>query len=619
MEVIAQKKTKKKKKEEEKKNKKKKNDDKKHKKKEDKKAAKEKQKEKAEQTKKKEKKTKKNKEATTTADKKNKNKQRVRPGEETLAQTHKATKDLPAAEIPASDIQLLKRLGKGCFGEVWRGECHAAQVAVKVPLIQKLNEAQLEALRSEITIMAGNPHTNIVLLMGACTTTPGKFQIVTELMDGDVEKLLHSPQGKNMSLFERLVMAKDAALGMTWLHCTEPAVIHRDLKTANLLYKRTGNSYVIKVCDFGLSAIKPDRVKNMRNEEGDAPGTPLYMAPEVMEGREYNEKADVYSFGIILWEIYTCKEPFPHHDDYDVFQHAVCVKGERPKIDRACMPSLRRLMEDCWHADQTKRPDFLEINSRLDAILVEAAIDDPEGRIFWCKYFLKNHSVSWDKFSQRFYKFLGLERPEYKDVTAVSSYLDRNNLQAAAAKERAEQNGEEAEEQASLDEVTLRCLRAIVAQPEPGESQRTEVDIQWFGMVLQWFGPLHRQVPEGELGFLDNLREMLSRPWFHGDVEMEDAQLRLNGAPPGTFLVRFSRQKGAYAITRVSEGGSIGNIRIARTSQGLSVSDDKHYATLDELIADLGDKLHLITACGGSRFLPLFEDAVASSGYEFMG
>ncbi|KAL6062209.1 Dual specificity protein kinase [Balamuthia mandrillaris] len=526
---------------------------------------------------------------------------------------------LRGAEIEPQEIHLMEELGGGCFGKVWRGECFAKPVAVKVPHVQKLDKDQLESLRSEIHIMSTNPHPNIILFMGACTI-PGKFQIVTELLDGDLEGLLHK-QGKKMSLFERMCMAKDAALGLNWLHCSNPAIIHRDLKTANLLYKKTGKSYSIKVCDFGLSAIKPKKITKLRDNEEGAKGTPLYMAPEVMLGQEFNEKADVYSFGIVLWEIYTCKDPFPHHSDYDEFLNAICRKGERPPIPRDCLPSLRSLMEDCWHADPNKRPNFQEINDRLDEIIVHSAIREHEGRIFWSKYFLKEHTIKWERFEETFYKFLGLPVPQDNAPDPVAAYILPQDIKAAEKKilDREKESGEKVT--VGDDVIAARCLRALVAEPESRGQVRSQVNIQWFGSVLDWFGPLERGAKGANI--LDNMRNICSNQWFHGDIEMNEAQRRLSGMPPGTFLVRFSTNAaypGAFTITRVSEQMAIGNVRIRqhRNPTGFSVNDERIFESLEALVTELRDVLNLKAACGGSRFQSLFVDQQPMLGYEVM-
>jgi serine/threonine protein kinase len=155
--------------------------------------------------------------------------------------------------------------------------------------------------------------------MGACTI-PGKFAIVMELLDGNLEELLFSEEGSKMRLFQRLVMAKEAALGMNRLHKTEPAIIHRDFKLENLMvrhhsqpakiysltnlcswcvvldneqYKRTDQTYITKVADFGLAAIKPKAKKTIK---ADPRGTPLTRAPEVWP--PFASRGDIPLLGI---------------------------------------------------------------------------------------------------------------------------------------------------------------------------------------------------------------------------------------------------------------------------------------------------------------------------------
>lgn len=109
-------------------------------------------------------------------------------------------------------------------------------------------------------------HPNIVLFLGACAT-PGKSFIVSEyLPNGDLEKMLHNPKIE-LTMFTRMRMAKDAALGMYWLHASHPQFIHRDLKSSNLLVDENGR---VKVCDFGLSQIKPqgENIKDTDSAKG---------------------------------------------------------------------------------------------------------------------------------------------------------------------------------------------------------------------------------------------------------------------------------------------------------------------------------------------------------------
>jgi len=501
-----------------------------------------------------------------------------------------ATKDDPtSSEIDEKDIKKIKKLGEGCFGVVYKGECYSLPVAIKFPHVQQLSKEELEDFRKEVHIMATNPHPHIVQFMGACTI-PGKFAIVMELLDGNLEELLFSEEGSKMRLFQRLVMAKEAALGMNRLHKTEPAIIHRDFKLENLMYKRTDQTYITKVADFGLAAIKPKAKKTIR---ADPRGTPLTRAPEIMLGKPFNQKADVYSFGMTLWEIVTCKELFPHHSDYDEFMDAICVKGERPPIPGNCLPSLKALLEDLWDADPDRRPNFDEVNARLDEILVEAAISDAKGREFWKKYFLRQHHVKWDEFVERFYAFIDQDMPEDAGGPTADTQI-----------------------------LNLRCLKALVAvKRKESDKGAGDVEIQHFGDVVAWFSGM-RVV--NHYTILDRMHNLLKNDWFHGDISSSEAARRLQKGP-GAFLVRFSQSTadyaGAFTVTRINEKGATVNIRINQDKTGgFSVNRDSTYPDLEVLIQDLKDTLFLKHACKGSRFQRIFEGAHDDdfSGYEVL-
>eukprot|EP01103_Thecamoeba_quadrilineata_P001586 TRINITY_DN1142_c0_g1_i2.p1 TRINITY_DN1142_c0_g1~~TRINITY_DN1142_c0_g1_i2.p1 ORF type:complete len:398 (-),score=42.82 TRINITY_DN1142_c0_g1_i2:632-1795(-) len=291
-------------------------------------------------------------------------------------------------QINPHEIELGDKLAEGCFGSVYVGRCRATDVAIKVPKKQEMSPEQLEAFCKEVEIMSNIYAPNITLFMGACTI-PGKIMMVTELLEGDFETLLRDKKS-SISLYDRMCMVKDAAQGVSWLHGSN--IIHRDLKTSNLLYDKAKR---VKVCDFGFSQLF-QRGKNLIDDEG-AKGTPLYMAPEVMLGDEFNEKADVYSFGIVLWEALTRLEPFTHHSDFDQFVEAVAIKNERPLIPNDCPPGLRKLITRCWAPSPSMRPSFPEIVESVEKIIVECAVDDPTGRLLWLTYFYRKDHISWEE------------------------------------------------------------------------------------------------------------------------------------------------------------------------------------------------------------------------------
>jgi serine/threonine protein kinase len=160
------------------------------------------------------------------------------------------------------------------------------------------------------------------------------------------------------------------------------------------MWRQIDKDMRVKVCDFGLSVVKP-RGEVLRDKDS-IPGTPLWMSPEVLQGKDVDEKADVYSYGLVLWvkppphththhrtrtlmmcvcvcgvrwsfqEILSRAEPFLHHDNYAMFKRSVCFKNERPPMPENCLPSLRYLIEACWQKEPTKRPSFAQIIPMLD-------------------------------------------------------------------------------------------------------------------------------------------------------------------------------------------------------------------------------------------------------------
>jgi serine/threonine protein kinase len=146
---------------------------------------------------------------------------------------------------------------------------------------------------------------------------------------------------------------------MTYLHSGKPPVLHRDLKSANILLDE---SYTAKVCDFGLSRIKAQE----RSMTGNC-GTVQWMAPEVLANQPYAEPADVFSFGIIMWETLTGECPY---DGMSAIQCALAVLNRdlRPPIPEWCPPSLSALIRSCLDKDPSKRPTFAQILLALDAM-----------------------------------------------------------------------------------------------------------------------------------------------------------------------------------------------------------------------------------------------------------
>eukprot|EP01112_Ceratiomyxa_fruticulosa_P000526 TRINITY_DN1047_c0_g1_i4.p1 TRINITY_DN1047_c0_g1~~TRINITY_DN1047_c0_g1_i4.p1 ORF type:complete len:551 (-),score=111.04 TRINITY_DN1047_c0_g1_i4:250-1902(-) len=474
-------------------------------------------------------------------------------------------------EIRPEEITLEELIGTGSFGKVYKGRCRQKAVAVKILHKQQFDPATLAAFRKEVHLMSKIFHPNICLFMGACTI-PGKCMIVTELVPkGNLETMLHDEK-LYLPLSLRMRAARDAALGVNWLHESNPVFIHRDLKSSNLL---VDENMRVKICDFGLSAVKQRH--QMMKDQTSAKGTPLYMAPEVMMFREFNESSDVYSFGIVLWEILTRKEPFSHFRELEAFRTAVCVNHERPPIPPATLESLRRLIERCWDKEPARRPSFREIICQLEHVIVESAISDRRGREFWKQHFLTEYVVGWDAF-----------------IDALCDWLRVPNRSQC--------------DKGSLDYLNLKCIKAILAEAKGDGGGENVVSVEKFGRILEYFGPLqpgHVPTHDPSVGtILDRIRELLAQKWFHGDLDTADAAARLAGQNVGTFLIRFSNTSpGCFTISLVSEGATIRHQRVQYQAGKGFLFNSVLYPSLQALVAPLRPE---VNSCPNYKFLSIF-------------
>ncbi|KAG5239603.1 serine/threonine-protein kinase [Salix suchowensis] len=253
--------------------------------------------------------------------------------------------------VPWDELLLKNKIGSGSFGTVYHADWRGSDVAVKILEEQEFHAERFEGFLSEVAIMKRLRHPNIVLFMGAVTQPPNLSIVMEYLSRGSLNKLLHMPDAA-LILDERrrLNMAYDAAMGMNYLHQFRPPIVHRDLKSLNLLVDST---YTVKICDFGLSRSKAKTYISSTN----ATGTPEWMAPEVLRNERSNEKSDVYSFGVILWELMTLQHPWRNLKQAQIIA-AVGFMGQRLEIPSTVNPSVAALINACLDNDPSKRPPF---------------------------------------------------------------------------------------------------------------------------------------------------------------------------------------------------------------------------------------------------------------------
>ncbi|KAL1541367.1 copper transport protein ctr1, variant 2 [Salvia divinorum] len=281
--------------------------------------------------------------------------------------------DIEELKIHWDDLVIKERIGAGSFGTVHRAEWNDSDVAVKILMEQDFHAERFKEFLREVAIMKRLRHPNIVLLMGAVTESPN-LSIVTEYLSrGSLYKLLHK-HGAREVLDERrrLSMAFDVAKGMNYLHKHNPPIVHRDLKSPNLL---VDIKYTVKVCDFGLSRFKANTFLSSKS----AAGTPEWMAPEVLRDEPSNEKSDVYSFGVILWELATLQQPWGNLNHAQVVA-AVGFKGKRLEIPEDMNPQVAAVILACWANEPWKRPSFSSIMESLAPLIKSPSRIKPAGR-----------------------------------------------------------------------------------------------------------------------------------------------------------------------------------------------------------------------------------------------
>ncbi|XP_038719120.1 uncharacterized protein LOC120011982 isoform X3 [Tripterygium wilfordii] len=273
-------------------------------------------------------------------------------------------------EILWEDLTIGEQIGQGSCGTVYHGLWYGSDVAIKVFSKQEYSDDVIHSFRQEVSLMKRLRHPNVLLFMAA-VTSPQRLCIVTEFLPrGSLFRLLQRSTSK-LDWRRRVHMALDVvstqlARGMNYLHHCNPPIIHRDLKSSNLLVDR---NWTVKVGDFGLSRLKHETYLTTKTGRG----TPQWMAPEVLRNEPSDEKSDVYSYGVILWELATEKIPWDSLNPMQVIG-AVGFMNQRLEIPKDVDPLWASIIESCWHSDAHCRPTFQEILEKLKDLQRQYAI-----------------------------------------------------------------------------------------------------------------------------------------------------------------------------------------------------------------------------------------------------
>ncbi|XP_062174578.1 uncharacterized protein LOC133879798 isoform X3 [Alnus glutinosa] len=259
-------------------------------------------------------------------------------------------------EILWEDLTIGEQIGQGSCGTVYHGLWYGSDVAVKVFSKQEYTDDVILSFRQEVSLMKRLRHPNVLLFMGA-VTSPEHLCIVTEFLPRG--SLFHLIQRNTTKLDwrHRVHMALDIARGMNYLHHFNPPIIHRDLKSSNLLVDR---NWTVKVGDFGLSRLKHETYLATTTGKG----TPQWMAPEVLRNEPSDEKSDVYSYGVILWELATEKIPWDNLNSMQVIG-AVGFMNQQLEIPKDVDQQWASIIESCCNRDPACRPTFQELLQKL--------------------------------------------------------------------------------------------------------------------------------------------------------------------------------------------------------------------------------------------------------------
>ncbi|XP_036446922.1 raf-1 proto-oncogene, serine/threonine kinase a isoform X2 [Colossoma macropomum] len=267
-------------------------------------------------------------------------------------------------EIEASEVVLHSRIGSGSFGTVFKGKWHG-DVAVKILKVTDPTPEQFQAFRNEVAVLRKTRHVNILLFMGYMTKD--NLAIVTQWCEGSsLYKHLHVLE-TNFQMFQLIDIARQNAQGMDYLHAKN--IIHRDMKSNNIFLHE---GLTVKIGDFGLATVKARWSGSHQVEQPS--GSILWMAPEVIrmqDNNPYSFQSDVYSYGIVLYELMTGELPYSQIANRDQIIFMVgrgYLSPDLSKLYKSCPKAMKRLVADCIKKSKEERPLFPQILSSIELL-----------------------------------------------------------------------------------------------------------------------------------------------------------------------------------------------------------------------------------------------------------
>jgi len=285
------------------------------------------------------------------------------------------SQELHTALVNPLDVVLGKKIGSGGFKDVYKGTYQENEIAVAVVRTDKFSDDDMNDLENEVSLLKTLRHDNIVRFIGIAQVhedsegeesplpSPKLHQlyILTEFCKfGDLSDYMNSRQKPSWQ--RQLNLLYDIAFGCAYLHNRRPAIIHRDLKSCNILIDKEERA---KIADFGLSKVR----KKVKARMHTVVGTINWQAPEIWQNNpQYTEKIDVYACGLIFWEVLQWGKTFPYAEmtDYQIYEQ-VGKKKKRPSLAglKSYPNEFIELMQRMWDHDPDVRPDMTTVAQKL--------------------------------------------------------------------------------------------------------------------------------------------------------------------------------------------------------------------------------------------------------------
>ncbi|XP_067901583.1 mitogen-activated protein kinase kinase kinase 21 isoform X1 [Heterodontus francisci] len=366
-----------------------------------------------------------------------------------------------ATEIEFNQLTLQEIIGVGGFGKVYRGTWKGQPVAVKAARRDPDEEvgATAESARREARLFAMLRHRNIIALRGVCLQEPNLCLVMEYAQGGPLNRAL---AGRRIPPRTLVNWAVQIARGMCYLHAEAIVpIIHRDLKSSNiLLLEKIENDDIanktLKITDFGLAREWHKTTKMS------AAGTYAWMAPEVIKSSMFSKGSDVWSYGVLLWELLTGEVPYRGIDGLAV-AYGVAVNKLTLPIPSTCPEPFTKLMEECWDQDPHIRPTFATILEQLTAIEATVITDLPQESF---------HSMQddWKLEIQQMFNEL---RTKEKELRSREEELTRAELQQKSHEELLKRREQQlAEREIDVLERELNILIFQLNQEKPKVKKR---------------------------------------------------------------------------------------------------------------------------------------------------